>query len=143
MAQGSEDYNQGINIKEQSIDRISTITKAPSGTTAVYKSGIIAGDAIILHTITAGKTLYLTSTALAIGALDTSGNSYVAVRNTSDIIQYYLIRHNTKATTGNSGNVAFSIQLSPPLNVPEGWDIIIYSPDINISAAATISGWEE
>lgn len=155
MPTGRPDYRQGIDIEAQdlseiainliaqSLDRISTITKNPSGTTVVFKSEIIAGATLVMHTVTAGKTLFLTSASLALGSLLTSDVCYLAVRNAIDVLQFDILRHRVKATADNSANVANSMALIPPLEIAAGWDVVVYSPDVDIAAAATFSGWEE
>jgi len=143
MASGRPDYRHGQDLEAQAIDRISTITKSPTGTDAVFKSHIATNATGVLHSVTTGKTLFLTAATLAVSSLDVSGIAYLAVRDDNDDIQYYLLRQNLRATTDNSANAAYSVVMFPPIEIAADWDIIVLSPHDDISASASISGWEE
>ena len=94
----------------------------------------------ILHTVTAGKTLYLAGMILSINnasAVIDVGDVYV--RNGADVLQYYLARTWTKNLTTHS----LVKQYTPPKKIPAGWDIITVSGTVNFKLITIIDGWEE
>jgi len=140
--------NIQIDLKTQTLDRVSTITKAPTGTTPVFKSGVAAGVITVLHTVTTGKTFYLTYANLATCVYDTAFWAYLAARDTADIIRFYIARMRVRGGSDEYGyprpvNLSIPVNLSPPYPIPEGWDITLYSQSSKLDAAAVISGWEE
>ncbi|HDZ62616.1 MAG TPA: hypothetical protein ENH40_05680 [Nitrospirae bacterium] len=143
MAKGRADYTQAVDVADQTVDRISTITKAPSGTTQVFKNGIAAGGTSLLHTVATGKSLYMTGLFIAINSLDTSSPVNISVQDENDIWQYYLFKTTPRATLDNSANMALSIDIIPPQEITEGWDIKIYTGNAGVLLSVSLSGWEE
>lgn len=135
--------NLNIDLVAQALDRISTISRAPTGTTPVFKSALRINGTTILHTVTAGKTLFLTGATLGLSSLDVAEAGYLAVRNVANAIQYYIFRAGLEASENNSANLAFSLPAVPPIEIAAGWDIVVYSPSAGFASAGAISGWEE
>jgi len=139
--------NLAIDITAQTIDRMYILPKAPSSATTIYKSGNVSGSTTVLHTVTAGKTFYLTTGFLATSSVAINRTGYLAVRNGSDVIQYYLAYTYLRGGSLESGDIPPSlvvpITINPALAIPAGWDIVIYSQDSNITSAGGIGGWEE
>lgn len=135
--------NLSIDLVAQALDRISTISRAPTGTTPVFKSALRINGTTVIHTVTAGKTLFLTGASLGLSSLDVAEAGYMAVRNVGDTIQYYIFRAGLEASENNSANLAFSLPAVPPIEIAAGWDIVVYSPSPGFASAGAISGWEE
>lgn len=143
MTSGNEDYTTSTDIACQSLDRISTVSKSPSGTDPIFKTGSAQGDVDLMHTITDGKTFYLTNIALANSTKDTSAHCHIAVRDENDITQYILMDLTAAGEVGNGASVSMSMPIIPPFEIQAGWDIFLESFNANILASALISGWEE
>lgn len=114
------------------------VGKIPDGGTQVRKSDVADNVTKVLHTVTAGKTLYLSFFTLrAVRNVDNYG--YLAVRNTSDVIAYYIACVDSYTSTpGNS----ITGTLLPPLEITAGWDIILHSPAVGMIINGFIHGYE-
>lgn len=94
----------------------------------------------IVYTVTAGKTLYIVAANLscvstAAAAIEVS----LFVRNAADVAQGYLIaRYPGPGHLNCGGECAYPI----PLQVPAGWDVVVYSAALGIGLAS-FWGWEE
>jgi len=143
MGSGRPDYRHGHDLEAQSVDRISTITKAPTGTTKIFKSARIENGTTLLRQVPAGKTLYLTAVTMGSFSIDTAGESKVTVRDDLNADQYNILWAFPKAATGSPANITSSITITPPLEIPEGWDVVVVSDDANVTTTVSMSGWEE
>lgn len=111
----------------------------PDGCTQVVKSGVIANAALVVHTVTAAKTLYLTN--FSFSTYNTSGASqtgYLYVQNSVPVVQYTMVA----VMTPNNDGKAVADQLLPPLEIPAGWQIVILSGAANFNVNAFIHGYE-
>lgn len=131
-----------VNLNTQGLDRISTISKAPTGTTPVFSSNDANTATAILHTVTAGKTLMLTGATMGASCLGANNYAYLAVRNAADAIQFYIFRHKIRSEV-EATNISFSLAPVPAYPIAAGWDIVVHSPEAGITSSASISGWEE
>jgi len=91
----------------------------------------------IIHTVTSGKSLYLCSVSLSF--YNTSaGYGNMFVRDTSDNVQYRLLEIRRQANDGISVPLTFN----PPLVLPAGWDICVYSGASDVLVRGFIFGYE-
>lgn len=99
------------------------VGKIPDGAVQVVNSDHVSDGAVVLHTVSAGKTFYLTHCSIdATG--DADGFAYIAVRNTDDVDQYMILH-----AAGHTGfGVTSSPVFIPPIEIPSGWDVTLYSP---------------
>jgi hypothetical protein len=104
--------------------------------TQILKSAQNASDNHILHTVTSGKTLYITSCCLSYSS-GSAGFAKLLVRNGSDTILYYLVSAYLSSTPDQ--NIALSFPM--PISVAAGFDIVISGASGYIFG--TIHGWEE
>lgn len=106
----------------------------PTGATAVNKS--VYNSAAIIHTVTAGKTLYLTGCNMQ-GAWNADGVTYLEVRNASAVVQYSLMILSLYSDESDGLVQSFS----PPLVIPANYDIY-FNKFANHFAGASIFGYE-
>ena len=90
-----------------------------------------------IHTVTSGKNLYLCSIAFSIFPT-ANGRGLFYVRNESDVTQYEFFDIRRQANDG----FAVSMSFNPPLVIPEGWDICVYSYDSGFYVKGFIFGYE-
>lgn len=102
--------------------------------TFIAKNGIVGNGIQILHTVTAGKTLYIT---LATCGVQDGYTGYLSIRNVADVEQYKIIYDNSVA-----GHVTVAPLLTPA-KVPAGYDVYIETLYSGGSVTGTIIGWEE
>lgn len=105
----------------------------------VVKGNTVNNGTSIVHTVSTGKTLYLT--ALAFSVYAGVGESNMFVRNAADVTQYYFFV-NTIFTAGGAGSMG-NLSFNPPLEIPAGYDICVSSNAAANFAYGFIHGWEE
>jgi hypothetical protein len=107
--------------------------------TQVEKSNSVTNGTIIVHTVTAGKTLFLCTVVVEFRFGGLAAWDFLAVRNEADVFQYYIarLRDNT------AGTVGLVIPYWPPREISAGYDIYLTSSGVNNDMAADIFGWEE
>lgn len=157
-----------INLNAQGLPRVVTYAKPPPDVTSVFKTGTAENATQVIHTVPAGKTLYVTAIGLMVSSMESAGWAYLAARDEADVIQYYWGRTYIRSYTyceswdggcdetdvgigcwggygcaGGPGNVAMALPLLPPFPVAEGWDIIIHSGQVRLITSGSINGWEE
>lgn len=97
-----------------------------------------AGTAIV-HTVTAGKTFYLTLTHFEGEASAANKLVTLSIRNDSDVTQFTLSSHTLSTLNETlSENFAFT----PPMKIAAGWDIVVTAVANSVSRAF-VHGWEE
>ncbi len=111
--------------------------KRKEGTTQIVKSKAVDNGYATVHTVTAGKTFFL-STLVHTVTPTVAGSSYVTVRNAASVLQYAFTYCQTPA--GHSENLA--IPFNPPIEIPAGFYIDVFSSAANHTANVFISGWE-
>jgi len=104
--------------------------------TQILKTEQNASTNHILHTVTSGKTLFITSCCLSYSS-GSVGFAMLLVRNGSDTILYYLISAYLSSTPDQ--NIALSFPM--PISVAAGFDIVVSGPSGYV--VGTIHGWEE
>jgi len=107
--------------------------------TQVAKSASAINATVIIHTVTAGKTLFLCSASLSLQSGVGGGNIFV--RNGADVWQFALLAAQifTAAATSQGSSITFW----PPLEIAAGWDLCTISGAAACSASGFIFGWEE
>jgi len=107
--------------------------------TQVVKDGSAANATTLLYTVTAAKTLYLTG--YWIEKQFTAANCELSfyIRNAGDVLWYRLIRH----IQAVAATLAISRSFSFPLEVPAGYDLILYSSAVGGIIYGGFEGWEE
>ena len=99
-----------------------------------YKSAT-ATEAII-HTVTAGKTFYMTSCSISLRHT-AADDAFIRIRNASDV-EVTRILH-ISANANSAGNSAKSFPM--PISIAAGYDITTKAD--NGAATGSIEGWEE
>lgn len=112
--------------------------RIPTGATQITKDQAdVTQTTVVFHTVDTGKTFYLSSAMLA--AEGTAiGSAFLSVWNGSDVIQYHLIRFKVLPNDFGYGDRVFL----PPLEIPEGWDMVVQAIGPNFWASAHIHGYE-
>lgn len=109
-----------------------------AGLTVINKDNSAYNGTTIVHTVTAGKTLYITSLVLACTNVSGASQTFIVrVRNVSDVkvVDWTM-------NTPNVVSFAFSIPLPIAYPVPAGYDIVCISPTVNATVWVTILGYE-
>jgi len=109
-----------------------------TGYTQIAKSDSASNATVVLHTVTAGKTFYLTGANFLIYCTVAGTAFDFPVTNAADAIQYSLIKGIYMANV----SIISPLYYSPPLEIPEGWKIKLISSDANIQLWASVFGYE-
>jgi len=91
----------------------------------------------IIHTVSNGKNLYLCTATLSC-LLTVTGNFCMFVRDDSDTTRYYIAYCRRQADDG----ICIPVTFSPPLVIPEGWDVCIWSGANGVQIQGFIFGYE-
>ena len=114
-------------------------SRIPDGATQVVADTSAIDCEAIIHTVTSGKTLYLSAVFCGCHNADTSAHlGYLFVTNAADVIQYQLVYFYLPGTTGNTE----TLSLSPPLEIQEGWKVKVFSEAATLHAVGVIHGYE-
>lgn len=114
------------------------VGKIPDDGIQIAKSVTATNETLLLLTITAGRTFYLTHYVFTPNSSVVGAYGRVAVRNGSDVEQYVI----AMTAFDTVGQVTVSGTLNPPLEIAAGWDIIVVSSDADLNARAFIHGYE-
>lgn len=112
--------------------------KRKTGTTQIAKFADAANASVVIHTVSAGKTLYLFAASLG-GYAYAAGFYETSVLNGSQEYQYNLLM----GFAGASQIIPVSISFVPPLEIPSGWIVRVFSGAAGLSVRGNIFGWEE
>jgi len=93
----------------------------------------------IAWTISVGKTGFLATIILSMSG--NVGEGTVYVRDAADVFQYDVMGGNLLTLAGYSPPA--SVSFWPPLEIPAGWDIMVYSGAIGLIVKGLVFGWEE
>ena len=107
--------------------------------TQVIKSAYKINGTEIIHTVTAGKTLYLKGFFFESSSSVSGVAGALIVRNALDVLEYYLAYCYHR---GASEKLA-ARDYSQPIEIPAGYDICIISGALTLEVLAEIDGWEE
>ena len=107
--------------------------------TQVVKYARAENATVIIHTVTAGKTLFLCG--LMGSVFDNGGGQHtvVFVRDGADVFKYYLYWGENNASAGEP----FSKSYWPPIEIPAGYDVCAQSTAAAHYINAIIDGWED
>ena len=111
---------------------------AHRGTQILKWSEKVNGSTTI-HTVTAGKTLYLTSLTAFVQSTAAATAGSVWVRDTLGALVSRLVTAYFLA----AGSGSWALPYPFPLEIPAGYDIIAYSSAATVYCGACIAGWEE
>lgn len=76
----------------------------------------------IVYTVPANKKLYLSNAILnSYQSAEKEARAYIAVRNDSDVLQYYV----TENRFGAAGQLVVSSHFVPALEAEAGWDVVL------------------
>lgn len=115
------------------------VGKIPDDGTQVAEDGLAENQVTAFHTVTTGKTFYLTAFTCGFNndtEGDATGNFYVT--NASDAIQYYLAYSRIPANDGEMLACSFPT----PVEIAAGWKFKIESPAAGFYIRAFIHGYE-
>lgn len=110
-----------------------------------HRGAQVASDAggtdgtFILHTVTAGKTLFLCGMTFENNDSGTGHVGTLRVRNDTDVAQYDLAQVFIDAI----GQIITSKSYWPPLEIPALWDVVVISSAAGLDTRGFIHGWEE
>lgn len=115
------------------------VGKIPDLATQVVKQSSASGATATIHTVTAAKTLYLNTVIFSIYNVQTNvATLWMGVTNDSDTVQYYFFY------TSVTSKEPFAVPATffPPLEIPAGWKVKVYSNVSNAIAYGFLHGYE-
>lgn len=113
--------------------------KIPEGATQIAEYGSASNTTTILHTVTGGKTLYLSACQLSCtNNAAARQTAYLEVTDADDNFQYSII----PLACVSSFSVAGNISLQPPIEIPAGYKVKITSADAEFGVYGFIHGYE-
>lgn len=107
--------------------------------TQIAKRAAKSNGTLIVHTVTAGKTFFLSHWRFRVDTTAAAHSGLFFVRDTDDITVYD-IDDILMRTVGHYNN---AVALFHPIEIPAGYDVCISSSDAALSSSAFIHGWEE
>lgn len=93
----------------------------------------------IIHTVSAGKTFFLTTLLGVVNTSATGTLAQIGIRNVSDVTQYFLF----SSTFDQVGQLPIPLNFWPPHEIPAGWDIFSFSSAGTLDISVFLHGWEE
>ncbi len=115
------------------------VGKIPDGGTQVAKYALSNGAETLIHTVTDGKTLYLSALAFSIRNVSGSdAQGHMWVTDADDGTQYYFFNIQALDNTGPLGSISFPT----PLEIPAGYKIKVKSSQVDAKATGFIHGYE-
>jgi len=137
MKENSQANMIGV-LPSQGADPI-PVGKIPDLGTQIVKSGYAVNATVVIHTVTADKTLYLVSAWIeGYNGSDGTIAGQLSVRDTEDAHKYYLGYLYLPTLTHNTLSVAFPT----PLEIPAGYDIYVGSGAAAVEIMGFIFGYE-
>lgn len=107
--------------------------------TQIGKSASAVNATAIVYTVTAGKTLYLCTASLMTETATVSAGIF-SIRDGADVSWLHL----TMGRANTAGYfIAPCVTFWPPLEVPAGYDIVVFSSAALAAWTGSIFGWEE
>jgi len=94
---------------------------------------------VIIHTVSAGKTFFMTTANYMSETSGAGAGGRLDVLNASGVLQYTIAVIVFTAV----GQGAISMSFNPPLEIPGGYKIVVFSNSAALTARAFIHGWEE
>jgi hypothetical protein len=127
---------------------LSSLLRSLSGDTGtqINKYNSAENETKILHTVTAGKNLFLSAVSMNTyvdGTLGANQACYLFVRNGSDTLVYTLTQQNFANGLGIGTHPAGPRQFIPPIKIPAEYDVCLLSTALHVATVGCISGWEE
>lgn len=121
-------------------DPIPTIEQRPFATDWVGASATATNGTVVVHTVTAGELLYLSAISLSFTNLS-GGAAHGAfwVTDFDDTLQYYFWN---AGCPDNDGKMC-SLSFSPPLEIPSGHKIKVYSSAAGFDVTGFLWGFEK
>lgn len=107
--------------------------------TQVLKENYVSNATLVLHTVTAGKTLYLCSAYASYYISATGIIGRLFVRDVADFTVYSF----SICNSGALGQMESTPSYNPPIEIPAGYDICLISGAASMVIRAGIHGWEE
>jgi hypothetical protein len=105
----------------------------------VAKTAQALNATVVVHTVTAGKTLFLVQANL-VPLAHTSSYSRMYIRDGADALWFYLCGANNQAGLTWA---CPSFEPMIPLEVPAGYDLVVVSGAATVTVQGSIFGWEE
>lgn len=132
-----KDITRWVGVQPTEPEQVFTIVEPPYECNYVFESLSVENATTILYTVTAGRTLHLTTWYLNVNGV-AAGEAQLYVRNVADVLQYYL------ATLPVAVGVKDHDGLSYPISVeiPAGYDVVIRSTAANVYVNGHICGYE-
>lgn len=114
-------------------------SKIPPDATQVFKYNAATNATVIVYTVTAGKTLYLSQWVFSVrsNAAGFQGNLYV--RDADDLNPVYI----AQIALGSAGHLCNSGNPNPAIEILAGYDVVVDSNNAGLGSWASIHGWEE
>ena len=105
----------------------------------LVKYGEAVNGSTLIYTVPAGRTYYLVGSVLCPTVFGV-GAGMGWVRDASDVVWFRL---GSYAYTDGEGFSAVAFHPPAPLEVPEGYDFVVYSNAAGHTASLSFYGWEE
>ena len=107
--------------------------------TQIAKYAAVVNATAIVHTVTAGKTLFLCTATLGM-SVASAGSGILFIRDGADVLTMLLAALQWSAGGGlHSG----PFTAYPPIEIPSGYDIVVESTAAVLTVVGSIFGWEE
>ena len=112
----------------------------PDTGTQITVSGNAAAATVVIYTVPANQTLYISSCFCHVSTVSTTGLGYLFITNAADVTQYYLGGSDQVFATG-AVNHGYGIPY--PVLVPAGYKVKLYSSVNVVTITGGIHGWLE
>ena len=106
--------------------------------TQIYAWNEVNNGNVVIYTVSAGKTLYLTNISCHHDTSNT-GYSWMALHDDSDVQQHIFYKLYLQLDTFNSFQQAFN----PPMEIPAGYTLKAYAQGAPQNILCAINGWEK
>lgn len=115
------------------------VGKIPDDATQIAKHKTASNETDVIHTVTTGKTFYLSACSLGIkNASGAFNHGNIQVTDGSDTMQYVILYVGCPDDNGKMQAMNFL----PPLEIQAGWKVKDYSPAVAFTVSGFIHGYE-
>jgi len=127
-----------MNFREPNQVKWVGVRPAHNGT-QIAKQATAIDQTTVLHTVTSGKTLFIATLIIEFDSTVSGVVGNVRVRDTSDVTMFDIVTCVMREATQE----LLSIPFNPPLEIAEGYDIVLVSNNSSMRTIGFIHGWEE
>lgn len=135
----TNEVNQVGILPSQDMDGIRVYSRIPENAEQVVGSYILEGDTLLEYTVTAGKTLYLSTMTISVRNISEVVGSvnWIIVDEVAEGWYYFFV-----GLIGVDLESHLHALFNPPMQIPGNYSFQLYSSEIGVKGYAAFFGYE-